>query len=165
MEAIFNLTRQSDVARSKDIAAKIGGRPAFCYGRIAHSGKTGLVNYQPYGFVSLTKAGQARAAAVAKKHDIIKSFFVDVLGVEAESAAEAACKAEHSIGKHISGKLTAFVEYITHGSEMAKIWFLIFTNFTIARIMQYVNGSIIVNGFRRYNFKTEQQVFRDGRAE
>ena len=113
LEAIFNLTRQSDVARSKDIASKMGVARPSVTGALRILAKRGLVNYQPYGFVSLTKTGQARAAAVAKKHDIITTFFVNVLGVEAESAAQAACKAEHSIGKHITGKLTAFVEYIT----------------------------------------------------
>ncbi len=113
LEAIFFLTRDSDVARSKDIAQKLRVARPSVTGALHILAKRGLINYQPYGFVSLTKAGQARAAVIAKKHDIIKSFFMNVLGIEAEPATEAACKAEHSIGKHISGKLTAFVEYIT----------------------------------------------------
>jgi DtxR family Mn-dependent transcriptional regulator len=113
LEAIFFLTRDSDVARSKDIAQKLGVARPSVTGALRILANRGLVNYQPYGFVSLTRVGQARAAAVAKKHDVIKSFFVDILGIEAETAARAACKAEHSIGKQISGKLTAFVEYIT----------------------------------------------------
>jgi DtxR family Mn-dependent transcriptional regulator len=113
LEAIFFLTRDSDVARSKDIAQKLGVARPSVTGALRILANRGLVNYQPYGFVSLTRIGQAKAAAVAKKHDVIKSFFTDVLGIKAETAAQAACKAEHSIGKHISGKLTAFVEYIT----------------------------------------------------
>ena len=117
LEAIFNLTRQSAVARSRDIAESLGVARPSVTGALRLLAKRGLVNYQPYGFVSLTKAGQAKAAAVANKHDIIKSFFIDVLGVEAESAAEAACKAEHTLGKHIVGKLMSFVQFVTQKHE------------------------------------------------
>ena len=117
LEAIFNLTRHSAVARSRDIAEGLGVARPSVTGALRLLAKRGLVNYQPYGLVSLTKAGQAKAAAVAKKHDIIKSFFIDVLGVEAASAAEAACRAEHTLGKHIVGKLMSFVQFVTHKQE------------------------------------------------
>ena len=112
LEAIFNLTRESAVARSKDIAEDLGVARPSVTGALRLLSQKGLVNYEPYGLVSLTKVGQARAAAVARKHDVIKSFFTDVLGVEAESAAEAACKAEHTLGRHIVSRLTAFVEFV-----------------------------------------------------
>ena len=113
LEAIFNLTRESNVTRGKDIAAGLGVARPSVTGALRMLAKRGLVNYQPYGLISLTRAGQARAAAVARKHDIIKSFFADVLGIEAESAAKAACRTEHALGKHIISKLTLFIEFVT----------------------------------------------------
>src|SRR5512140_564060 len=95
LEAIFNLTRQTAVARSKDIADGLGVARPSVTGALRQLAQKGLINYEPYGLVSLTKVGQSRAAGVAKKHDIIKSFFVDILGVDAESATDAACRAEH----------------------------------------------------------------------
>jgi DtxR family Mn-dependent transcriptional regulator len=113
LESIFFLTRESAVARSKDIAKGLGVARPSVTGALRQLAQKGLVNYEPYGLVSLTKAGQARAAGVAKKHDIIKSFFVDILGIEAQSAAEAACRAEHTLGKPIVTKLMSFIEFVT----------------------------------------------------
>lgn len=113
LEAIFFLTRESGVARSKDIADGLGVARPSVTGALRQLAQKGLINYEPYGLVSLTKAGKAQAAGVAKKHDIIKSFFVDILGVEAESAAEAACRAEHTLGKPIVAKLMSFIEFVT----------------------------------------------------
>jgi DtxR family Mn-dependent transcriptional regulator len=113
LEAIFFLTRESAVARSKDIADGLGVARPSVTGALRQLAQKGLINYEPYGLVSLTKAGQTRAAGVAKKHDIIKSFFIDILGIDAESAAEAACRAEHTLGKPIVGKLMSFIEFVT----------------------------------------------------
>ena len=113
LESIFFLTRESAVARSKDIAKGLGVARPSVTGALRQLAQKGLVNYEPYGLVSLTKAGQTRAAGVAKKHDIIKSFFVDIFGVEAQSAAEAACRAEHTLGKPIVTKLMSFIEFVT----------------------------------------------------
>jgi DtxR family transcriptional regulator, Mn-dependent transcriptional regulator len=113
LEAIYNLTRQSEVARSKDIADGLGVARPSVTGALRMLAQKGLVNYEPYGFVYLTKIGQAKAAAVARKHDIIKSFFADVLGVDEESAAETACRAEHTLGKNIVARLLSFVEFVT----------------------------------------------------
>lgn len=113
LEAIFFLTRNSAVARSKDIADGLAVARPSVTGALRQLAEKGLINYEPYGLVSLTKAGHTRAAGVAKKHDIIKSFFVDVLGVDTESAAEAACRAEHTLGKPIVAKLMSFIEFVT----------------------------------------------------
>lgn len=113
LEAIFFLTRESPVARSKDIADGLGVARPSVTGALRQLAQKGLINYEPYGLVSLTKAGQTRAAGVAKKHDIIKSFFVDILGIDVQSAADAACRAEHTLGKPIVTKLMSFIEFVT----------------------------------------------------
>jgi DtxR family Mn-dependent transcriptional regulator len=113
LEAIFFLTRESAVARSKDIAEGLGVARPSVTGALRQLAQKGLIHYEPYGLVSLTKAGKTLAAGVAEKHDIIKSFFVDILGVDVQSAAEAACRAEHTLGKPIVGKLMSFIEFVT----------------------------------------------------
>ncbi|MDO8302011.1 MAG: metal-dependent transcriptional regulator [Sedimentisphaerales bacterium] len=114
LEAIFNLTRHKDVARSKDIADGLRVARPSVTGALRLLAQKGLVNHEPYGLVSLTKAGQSKAAQVARKHDIIKSFFVDILEVEEKSAAAAACRAEHTLGKPIVSRLMSFIEFVTY---------------------------------------------------
>jgi DtxR family Mn-dependent transcriptional regulator len=145
LEAIFNLTRESAVARSKDIAEGLGVARPSVTGALRMLAKKGLVNYEPYGLVSLTKAGQAKAAAVAKKHDVIKSFFTDILGVEAESAAEAACRAEHTLGKHIVGKLMSFIEFVTRERQGGNNLVADFHKFHSQKDTNHLDGA--ANGF------------------
>ena len=78
LEAIFNLSGQSKVARSKDIAKLLRVSKSSVTGALRVLKKKGLANYKPYDFVTLTKSGQAAAAEVVRKHNILKSFFVNV---------------------------------------------------------------------------------------
>lgn len=113
LEAIFNLTGESNVARSKDIAELLGISKASVTGALRVLKKKGLANYEPYDYVTLTGAGQAAAAAVVRKHNILKSFFVNVLGIDTDTAQQAACKAEHTLGPEVIARLLSFIEFVT----------------------------------------------------
>jgi len=117
LEAIFNLASESNMARSKDIAKVLGVSRSSVTGALRVLKEKGLANYKPYDYVTLTESGQATAAEIVRKHDILKSFFINVLGVEADVAQQAACKAEHALGPGIIAKLLCFIEFVTQSSE------------------------------------------------
>ncbi len=117
LEAIFNLSKESNIARSKDIAESLGVSRASVTGALRVLKEKGLANYKPYDYVTLTETGRATAAEIAKKHKILESFFIDVLGIEPNIAQKAACKAEHALGPGIISKLLCFIEFVNHSSE------------------------------------------------
>ena len=117
LEAIFNLASGSDVARSKDIAKALGVAKPSVTGALKILAERGLVNYRPYGYVTLTDSGLAEASRVARKHNIIKSFFINVLGVKENTAQQAACRAEHALGPEIIAKLLCFIDFVSHSGE------------------------------------------------
>lgn len=117
LEAIFNLAGESNFARSRDIAKQLGVSRASVTGALRVLKKKGLANYKPYDYVTLTKQGKATATEIAKKHEILKSFFVDILGVDRDIAQQAACKAEHELGSEIIAKLLSFIEFVTYSSK------------------------------------------------
>ena len=117
LEAIFNLAKESNIARSKDIAKSLCVSRASVTGALRVLKEKGLANYKPYDYVTLTETGQVTAAEVAQKHKILKSFFIDVLGIESNIAQAAACKAEHTLGPGIIAKLLCFIEFVSHSSE------------------------------------------------
>ncbi|MHC4425950.1 MAG: metal-dependent transcriptional regulator [Planctomycetota bacterium] len=117
LEAIFNLARESNIARSKDIAKLLGVSRSSVTGALRVLKKKGLANYKPYDYVTLTESGQAAAAEIAGKHEILKSFFVNVLGLKADVAQQAACKAEHALGPEVIVKLLSFIEFVTQSSK------------------------------------------------
>ena len=117
LETIFNVSKESNIARSKDIARSLGVSRASVTGALRVLKEKGLANYKPYDYVTLTDIGRTTAAEIAKKHKILKSFFTDVLGIEPNTAQEAACKAEHALGSGIIAKLLCFIEFVNHSSE------------------------------------------------
>lgn len=117
LEAIFNLAGQSDVARSKDIAKLLDVSKSSVTGALRVLKKKGLARYKPYDFVRLTEAGRAAASEVIRKHNILKVFFVNVLGVDVDVAQQAACKAEHIFGPEVIARLLCFIEFVTQENK------------------------------------------------
>jgi DtxR family Mn-dependent transcriptional regulator len=117
LEAIFNLSGKSKVARSKDIAELLDVSRASVTGALRLLSKKGLANYKPYGYVTLTESGQTAAAEVARKHQILKSFFVGVLGIQQDTAQKAACKAEHALGPAIIQRLLSFIDFVNQSGK------------------------------------------------
>jgi len=113
LEAIYNIAGETDVARSKDIAKMLGVSKSSVTGALRVLKKRGLANYKPYDCITLTAAGQAAAAEIDRKHRVLKSFFIKVLGVKKNVAQEAACRAEHTLGPGIIAKLLSFSEFVT----------------------------------------------------
>ena len=112
LEAIYNLAGENNITRSRDIADTLGVSRASVTGALRALKEKCLVNYQPYNYISLTKSGQKAAAEIANKHEVLKSFFIDILDVDSETAQEAACKAEHALGPDIIAKLLSFIEFV-----------------------------------------------------
>jgi DtxR family Mn-dependent transcriptional regulator len=124
LEAIFNLAGKSQGARSKDIAEKLGVARSSVTGAVRTLREKGLANYRPYGCITLTDPGQSAAAEVVRKHNVLTSFFADVLGVDRDAAQQAACRAEHALGPEIIGRLLSFTTYVAEqqkgGRNMAE---------------------------------------------
>jgi DtxR family Mn-dependent transcriptional regulator len=117
LEAIFNLARKTDIARSRDIAEKLDVSKSSVTGALRLLKKKGLINYRPYDYITLTDAGRKTAAQIVKKHEILKSFFVDVLGLKATLAQNCACRAEHVLGQEVINKLLMFIEFVTQENK------------------------------------------------
>ncbi len=113
LEAIFNLAGRSNVAHSKDIAKSMRVSRPSVTGALRVLKKKGLANYRPYDSVTLTKSGRAAAAKIVRNHNILKSFFANVLGVEPDIAQQAACRAEHVLGPKVISRLLCFIEFVT----------------------------------------------------
>ena len=121
LEAILNVADSSGMARSTDIAMSLGVAKPSVTGALKLLAKRGLVNYKPYGCVTFTQKGVSQAGRVAKRHEIIKSFFVDVLGVDAATAQKAACKAEHLLGPVIISRMRDFTNLTKKKARRGRI--------------------------------------------
>ena len=143
LEAIYHIARGSSVARSKDIAQALGvAKPSVTSALKALCTK-GLINYQPYGYISLTPAGTEMALAIVDKHSILKDFFADILDIEPQMAATAACELEHSLGTPIISKLLSLVEFIRRDQKAGSGILKDFKAFHKNRTKQKETGNIL----------------------
>lgn len=113
LEAIYNLSGGQEVARSKDIAHSLDVSCASVTTALRTLSGKELVNYKPYGYITLTEKGRKLAGRIVRRHGILKHFFAEVLGLSPSTAHEAACRAEHTMGSDITTRLTAFVDFLT----------------------------------------------------
>ncbi len=112
LETIFVLIREVAVARSRDIAERLKVQRSSVTGALQALKERGLVNYEPYGYVTLTETGSAVACKVLRRHEALRDFFVNVLSIDRDEADEAACRMEHGISKNIVNRLLDFAEFV-----------------------------------------------------
>jgi len=111
LEVIYLLIEKNKVARSKDIADKLEINRSSVTGGLQALRSRGLINYEPYEFVTLTEEGQKIAVNVLHRHNTLKEFFIDVLAIDEAEADETACRMEHGISKNIVNRLMDFAHY------------------------------------------------------
>jgi DtxR family Mn-dependent transcriptional regulator len=126
LEAIFNLSSENQFARAKDIALTLKVARASVTGALRILAERELINYKPYGYITLTERGRKLAWKIARRHETLSLFFTEVLGVEETAAQKAACRTEHTLGPEVSNRLTAFVEFVrqrqAEGHDVAQLF-------------------------------------------
>ena len=112
LEVIFNLDEHTEKVHCTDIAQRLGVSKPSVTEALRSLKQKKLVNYHPYSDIKLTITGKKAAARVVKKHNVLKSFFTNVLGIENDLAQKSACKTEHALGPEVVSKLLDFTNFI-----------------------------------------------------
>ena len=82
----------------------------------------GLVEHEKYGAVGLTARGAVIAEDVCHRHETLKVFLTEILGVSPETAEEDACKLEHHLSHDSSMRLTRFIAYVLNDVRGKPEW-------------------------------------------
>ena len=113
---INELASNGKRVRTSDLSAKTELKPASVTEMIQRLGEIGLVDYEPYHGVHLTKQGQHVADVIDHRFNILQRFLTEMLGVEKEEAAEVACRMEHILTRDVENRLSDFLG-VEKGSE------------------------------------------------
>ena len=105
LETILVLKMRNGKVRSVDVAAELDFSKPSVSRAIGILKKEGLVEVGEGGWISLTDAGERRAAAVFDRHNVIAGYLNRVLGVDKETAEEDACRIEHIISENTFKKM------------------------------------------------------------
>ena len=112
IETIYHIITKKQVARSKDIATRLGVSRASVTEALRTLSKKGLINYAPYEPITLTASGTKTAEDVIFRHEALKRFFIEVLAIDAHTAEEAACKVEHAAPAEVIARMISFIDFL-----------------------------------------------------
>lgn len=112
LEAILAIAKNranvtvSDIARQLDVA-----KPSVT-GAMQRLENMRLVRHGRYDYVELTASGMRRARGIAGRHELLRSFLIDVLGVGKKTADRDACAIEHHASEETIRALIRFMRHI-----------------------------------------------------
>jgi len=112
LEAILNQEEREGAARVRDIAASVSVHKSTVTAALHALSEKRLVNYVPYGPITLTESGRRIAERVKHDHDVIRTFLRDILLVDDEVAEENACRMEHVMDRTVLDRLVVFAKYM-----------------------------------------------------
>lgn len=131
LEAILFLEKTQRVARTKDIADRLGINRGSVTGALKTLSEKELINYAPYSFITLTAKGKRIAQEITRRHEILKDFLLNILHIDPEKADETACRMEHAIDKDTADRLLRFIEFINTCPRTGKDWIQLFTQYCV----------------------------------
>ncbi len=94
LETIYILSQKSSSVRGIDVGEYMGFSKPSVSRALGLLKKDGLVVTDGQGFIKLTETGEERAQRIYERHQLLSLLFTN-LGVDAETAAEDACRIEH----------------------------------------------------------------------
>jgi len=112
LEAIYLISREQGQARSKEIMKYLGVSGPSVTEALQVLADKKLVNYQPYESITLTSKGKAIAWDVFHRHETLRVFFIEVLGIDQETADKGACRMEHVASPGIIERMIEYTSYL-----------------------------------------------------
>lgn len=98
LKAIWTLGEwSSDPVTASTLAARVGVKLSTASDAVRKLTDQGLLQHAPYGAVTLTAEGRAHAVAMVRRHRLIETFLVDVLGYRWDQVHDEAETLEHAV--------------------------------------------------------------------
>jgi DtxR family Mn-dependent transcriptional regulator len=102
LKAIYHhIEWQNDPITPSQLAAVLGLAPSSVTEMVKKLAAQGLVTHRPYGPVSLTPAGQRRAAGVIRRHRLIETWLVREFGYAWDEVHDEAEVLEHALSDRL----------------------------------------------------------------
>lgn len=109
LKCMYILKKQNNNIRVTDIAEKMNCTKPSVNKAINNLKEYGLVNYESYRKIELTKTGEDLAKKILETYDIVYLFLKEVLEIDEEEAKNEAEKIKSSINDNTINKLARYV--------------------------------------------------------
>ncbi|MHA1247780.1 MAG: metal-dependent transcriptional regulator [Candidatus Thorarchaeota archaeon] len=120
IKIVHELEQERGAATVTDIAERLGVRAPSVTVALKRLADMGMVDYQKYRAVTLTRRGKRVARRLTKTHDVLMELFV-LIGVDKETAESDACEIEHMIQEETFDRIAAFVDFLRDTEDGQKL--------------------------------------------
>ena len=122
LESISMLAQEGKAVRVTQLSKALGVKKPSVTSALKKLSKEELVEHERYGYVKLTDAGQKIAEDVFHRHETLRHFLGEILGVDPEIASEDACKMEHTVSPSTLERLAKFVDFVLNRPRGKPEW-------------------------------------------
>ena len=112
LKTMYILNKQNGKIRVTDVAEKMNCTKPSVNKAIYNLKDHGLLEYESYGTIELTKQGEDLAKKVLEAYDIVYVFLKDVLNLEQEEAKKEAEKIKSVITDETANQLAKYVHKV-----------------------------------------------------
>lgn len=103
------------------LGEQLGVAPGTVTAMMKRLARMELVDYEPYAGASLTGSGERKAISMIRRHRLIETFLVQVLGFDWSQVDDEAERLEHACSDRLLDALDAYLDYPTtdpHGDPI-----------------------------------------------
>lgn len=122
LEAIYDLDNEKKVVRVKDIAKRMDVKMPTVTSMLKTLSNRGLVHYEKYEYVELTRNGNDVGKEIRRRHGILFDFLTNILKIDHNTANEDACRMEHALSDATMDSLTDFMAFIQACPRTGESW-------------------------------------------
>lgn len=111
VKAVYQLSTRGkkSTVSSGEIARRVGVAPATATLMLKRLAESGLVRYEAYSGVSLTRKGKTLALRTVRRHRLIELFLVRTLGMPWDQVHEEAERMEHAVSDQLIDRIDQFL--------------------------------------------------------
>lgn len=110
LEAVYILQKEEKPVRVTDIAAFLGISKPSVHKAMGALKESGYICHESYKEITLTEKGCEKARQVLGRHELLKDFLANTLGVSDETAEKDACRMEHVVSGETIEKLAGYLK-------------------------------------------------------
>ena len=122
LKVVWALTEWSDQpVTTKLLGEKTGLRMSTVSETVKKLTEQGLLKHEPYGAIELTEDGRRHALAMVRRHRLIETFLVEVLGLGWDEVHDEAEELEHAVSDRLIARIDSHLGHPTrdpHGDPI-----------------------------------------------
>ncbi|MBN1844409.1 MAG: transcriptional repressor [Sedimentisphaerales bacterium] len=122
LEAIYLLCQDKHFAHAQQIADYLQVSKSSVSWALNQLASKDLIHYSPYEAIRLTEKGHKLGQWLSRRHEQIKQFLTEVLGVNGELAEVNACRLEHVLDKEVLQRMRDFMGFLDRCPRAGRQW-------------------------------------------